>query len=94
MNCSDCSYSREMNERYFCYGQKYAPEVNPNSVCDSWKSKYKTIGDSFREKTNEELAIFFAPKSRGCPPDRKYPCFDDGGCCNCWLKYFNKPLKE
>lgn len=48
----------------------------------------------FRNATDEELAKFFAPGDRGCPPHRNFPCDCERGCGNCWLSWLKSPVEE
>ena len=50
MSCRTCSYSEQKlishgngmwEERYICMGDKEAPEVNPDDICEFYKDKFK-----------------------------------------------------
>lgn len=58
VTCSDCKYVREYNGRYFCYGQRFAPEVDHASKCESWKPNYVTNHKYLQDLTTEEFANF------------------------------------
>ena len=58
LTCSDCKYVHEEGGRYFCYGQRFAPEVNPAAKCESWKPNYVTNHKYLQDLTTEEFAYF------------------------------------
>lgn len=37
MNCADCKYGHDVGYALLCWGQKNAPKVDPDHICDSWK---------------------------------------------------------
>lgn len=40
MNCADCEYSHDIGHALLCWGQRFAPPVDPDHWrCDGWKPK-------------------------------------------------------
>lgn len=60
-NCLNCRYSRDVGPYLACYGQKNAPEVDLNYVCEDWKQEYATAtnADRIRAMTDEEIEDWY-----------------------------------
>lgn len=55
-SCSNCRYSDKLGRHLCCMGQKYAPFVFPNDLCDAWKPKYISNYERIVGMTKFELA--------------------------------------
>lgn len=55
-SCINCRYSRDLGPYLACYGQKNAPEVDWNYVCEDWKPERVTNADRVRAMSDEEMA--------------------------------------
>ena len=62
MNCADCKYSHDTGTALLCWGQRFAPPVDPDHFCKGWKPRNinRTNYDNLISKSPEKMAIFLA----------------------------------
>jgi len=56
--CATCKYCRRIGYRYYCYGEKYAPRVDPDECCDEWKPQLETNAEWLQGLTVNDLAEY------------------------------------
>ena len=90
--CKECKYCHSVSQesRFYCWGQKNAPEVNPFETCESWKSNKTTNADHIRNMSDKDLAKWIE-KLYGCSHCLGFAVPCDNQCEKYWLEWLHSP---
>lgn len=81
MNCGDCKYGHDVGYALLCWGQKNAPEVDPDHICDGWKPNGEDGGWFWAEKSDLPKsfvsALVYIPSEAPMPTVREGFVVDD-----------------
>ena len=56
--CENCRYCERIGYRYYCYGERFTPRVDPEKCCDGWKPQLETNAEWLQKLPVNELAEY------------------------------------